>query len=350
MSRPARSRLVVAAIIALVVVAQAPAEERPVQAVTLLESRGAALIDPAVSVQRLADGFGFTEGPVWVARGGYLLFSDVPGNVIWKLAPGGKPIVYRANVAFDGPDIWRVGGMNDNAFPADDPRFERFAMIGPDGLALDREGRVILCSFAGRSIVRLEADGRRTVLADSYRGLRFNGTNDLAVKRDGAIYFTDTFGGLRQRAKDPRKEQPGNAVYRWKNGALAMVVSDMPSVNGLAFSPDERILYVNAGVDNYVNRYDVRSDGMLTNGRRFLTLEGDPQTGVADGMKVDIQGNVYITGPGGIWIVAPDGRHLATVTLPEKPINLAFGGADRRTVFVTAHTGIYSFRVRVAGL
>jgi gluconolactonase len=333
--------------LALLLAAATPIPATPV---TLHDPAAGELIDPAIAIEKLADGFGFTEGPVWMAKGGYLLFSDVPGNVIWKLVPGRKPDIYRANIAFDGPDIWRVGGMNSNGFPEDDPRRERFAMIGPDGMAVDRQGRLVFCSFAGRSIVRLEKDGRRTVLAERYQGERFNGTNDVVVKRDGAIYFTDTFGGLRERANDPRKEIAINAVYRWKDGALSRVVADMPSVNGLAFSPDEQFLYVNSGVDNSVNRYEVQPDGTLANGRRFLTLAGDPKTGVSDGMKVDIRGNVYITGPGGIWIVSPAGTHVATIAFPEKPINLAFGGSDRRTLFVTAHTGVYRLSVRVPGI
>jgi gluconolactonase len=328
-------------------IAHAQATSAP--AVTLLRPDAANLIDPAARIERLAGGFGFTEGPVWVPKGGYFLFSDIPGNVIWKLVPGRAATVYRSNIAFDGPDLWRVGGMNDNAFPPDDPRFEQFAMIGPNGLALDLQGRVILCSFAGRSIVRIEHDGRRTVIADRYKGQRFNGTNDLVVKRDGAIYFSDTFGGLRKRANDARKEIPVNAVYRWQDGRLTQVVKDMPSVNGLAFSPDEKTLYVNSGVDNYINRYEVRDDGSLSSGYRLLSITGDPATGVSDGMKVDAAGNIYVTGPGGIWIVTPDAEHIATIRFPEKPINLAFGGTDGRTLFVTAHTAVYSLRVRVGG-
>ncbi|SBV32360.1 Galactose mutarotase family enzyme (fragment) [uncultured Sphingopyxis sp.] len=343
----ARHHILTAPLLALALVAATPDR---VTAIELHRPEAGELIDPAARIEKLADGFGFTEGPVWVATGGYLLFSDVPGNVIWKLVPGQKPVVYRANIAFDGPDIWRVGGMNSNGFPEGDLRRERFAMIGPDGMALDRQGRLVFCSFAGRSIVRLEKDGSRTIIAERYRGQRFNGTNDIAIKRDGAIYFTDTFGGLRERADDPRKEIAINAVYRWNDGVLTRVVEDMPSVNGLAFSPDERILYVNSGVDNSVNRYDVLPDGTLANGRRFLALAGDPKTGVSDGMKVDVRGNIYITGPGGIWIVSPAGGHLATIAFPEKPINLAFGGADRRTLFVTAHTGIYRVAVRVPGI
>lgn len=342
-------RLFLAGVAAVPAICRASSAQTKASSVTLLNPIAATLVDPAAQVQKLADGFGFTEGPVWVAKGGYLLFSDVPGNVIWKLIPGQPPTVHRANIAFDGPDIWRVGGMNSNGFPEGDPRRERFAMIGPDGLALDRQGRVVLCSFAGRSIVRLERNGRRTVLADRYLGQRFNGTNDLVVKRDGAIYFTDTFGGLRQRANDPRKELPINAVYRWRDGSLSRVVEDMSSVNGLAFSPDEALLYVNSGVENTINVYDVRSDGSLVNGRRFLQLEGDREAGVTDGMKVDTRGNIYVTGPGGIWIVSPGGAHLATIHFAEKPINLAFGGPDRRSLFVTAHTGVYLVPVLIPG-
>ena len=171
-------------------------------------------------------------------------------------------------------------------------------MIGADGLTLDRQGRLIIATFAGRSLMRIEENGQRTVLADRYEGKRFGGPNDVVVKRDGAIYFTDTYGAFRLREKDPRRELLFNAVYMWKEGKLTLVVKDMPSTNGLAFSPDEKYLYVNAGRDNYVNRYEVRGDGTLASGTLFFDMRKATGTGVTDGLRVDSRGNLYETGPG----------------------------------------------------
>jgi gluconolactonase len=232
------------------------------------------LVSPDAKVELVKGGFGFTEGPVWVQEGtsGYLLFTDIPGNVVWKLAADGQASVFASNVGYTGPDVWRWGGIQNNGFDRSDPRFEEFAMIGADGLTLDRQGRLILATFAGRSLMRIEKDGTRTVLVDRYDGKRFGGPNDVVVKSDGAIYFTDTFGAFRLRDRDPRKELDFNGVYMWKDGKLTLVVKDMPRVNGLAFSPDEKYLYVNGSGDNYVNRYDVLPDGTLTNGKLLIDL------------------------------------------------------------------------------
>ena len=331
----------------------ANAQPAPGPGVVRLDPLLDVLVSADARVELVASGFGFTEGPVWVPRedGGYLLFSDMPGNVIHKLTPGDRKVsVYLANAGFNGPDIWRWGGMNDNGFDPKDPRYEEFPMLGSDGLALDREGRLIITTFSGRSIDRLEPDGRRTVLVDNYQGKRFGGTNDVVVKSDGAIYFTDTFGGLRRRDKDPRRELDFNAVYRWHDGRLTLLVSDLRRTNGLAFSPDEKYLYVNGSVDNYVRRYDVLPDGTLANGRLLIDLANQPEPGVTDGMKVDTLGNIYVTGPGGIWIVSPGGKHLGTILTPEKAINLAFGDADRKTLYIAAHTGIYRIKVETPGI
>src|SRR6478672_7883164 len=187
-----------------------------------------ALVSANAKVELVKSGFGFTEGPVWVQKGreGYLLFTDIPGNVVWKLTPDGKASVYLANVGYNGPEVWRWGGIQNNGFDKNDPKYEEFAMIGADGLTLDRQGRLILATFAGRSLMRIEPNGTRTVLADKYEGKRFGGPNDVVVKRDGAIYFTDTYGAFRLREKDPRKELDFNAVYRWKDGKLTLVVKD----------------------------------------------------------------------------------------------------------------------------
>jgi gluconolactonase len=323
----------------------------------LAQNPGVRRLDPALdaliaadsSIELAADGFGFTEGPVWM-KAGYLLFTDVPGNVIYKLAQG-KVAVFMLNAGYRGPHIWRYGGMNDNGYEKTDPRYEEFPMAGADGLTRDRQDRLIIATFAGRSLVRIEKNGSRTVLADHYDGKRFSGPNDVVVKSDGAIYFTDTFGGLRLRAKDPKLELPYNGLYLWKDGKVALLLKDeMPNLNGLAFSPDEKYLYLNGSADNYVNRYEVRPDDTLANGKLLLDMRADKSPGVADGMRVDSAGNIYETGPGGVWIVTPEGKHLGTIAPPQRPINIAFGDPDMKTLYMACHTAIYKVRVRVAGL
>jgi gluconolactonase len=199
-------------------------------------------------------------------------------------------------------------------------------------------------------LMRIEHNGKRTVLADRYEGKRFGGPNDVVVKRDGAIYFTDTYGAFRLREKDPRREIFTNSVFMWKNGKLAQVVSDMPSTNGLAFSPDEKYLYVNAGRDNHVNRYEVQPDGTMANGKLFIDLRGKTEPGITDGLRVDTHGNLWETGPGGIWVITPEGKHIGTIRAPESSVNLAFGDADRKTLYITARSSIYRIRLNVAGI
>lgn len=311
-----------------------------------------ALVSPDAKVELIKGGFGFTEGPVWVQKGksGYLLFTDIPGNVIYKLTPDGAASVYLFNAGYNGPDIWRWGGIQNNGFERTDPRFEEFAMIGADGLTLDRQGRVIVAAFAGRALVRLEPNGKRTVLADSYEGKRFNGPNDVVVKRDGGIYFTETYGGLRLRDKDPHKGLDYNAVFLWKNGKLSLLIKDMPATNGLAFSPDEKYLYVNGSRDNYVRRYDVLADGTLANGNLFIDLSKESGRGITDGLRVDTKGNLYETGPGGVWIISPEGKHLGTIRAPEQSTNIGFGDADKKTLYIAARTSIYKIRVLTPGI
>jgi gluconolactonase len=314
-------------------------------------------LDPALdrivsvdaTIDTAAEGFGFTEGPVWM-KAGYLLFTDVPGNVIYKLQ-NGEASVFMLNAGYSGPDMWRYGGMNDNAYPPGDPRFEEFPMTGADGLTRDRQDRLIIATFAGRSLVRIEKDGKRTVLADNYQGKKFSGPNDVVVKSDGAIYFTDTFGGLRLRAKDPKVEIPYNGLYMWKDGKVSLLLhGEMPNLNGLAFSPDEKYLYLNGSADNYVNRYEVKPDDSIANGTLFADMRQDKRAGVADGMRVDTAGNVYETGPGGVWIISPDGKHLGTLAPPQRPINIGFGDADMKTLYMTSHTAVYKIRLKVPGI
>jgi gluconolactonase len=310
------------------------------------------LVAPDAKVELVKGGFGFTEGPGWMAEGksGYLLFTDIPGNVVWKLTPDGKASVYLDNVGYQGPEVWRWGGIQNNGFDRNDQRFEEFAMIGADGLTVDRQGRLILATFGGRSLMRIEKNGKRTVLADSYQGHRFGGPNDVVVKSDGAIYFTDTYGSFRLREKDPRKELDFTGVYMWKDGKLSLLVKDMPMVNGLAFSPDEKYLYVNGSRENYVNRYEVKPDGTLTNGKLFIDMSKETERGVTDGLRVDTKGNLYETGPGGVWIISPDGKHIGTIRAPEQATNVGFGDPDKKTLYIAARTGIYKIRVLTPGI
>jgi gluconolactonase len=310
------------------------------------------LVAPEAKVELVKGGFGFTEGPVWMTEGksGYLLFTDIPGNVVWKLTPDGKASVYLENVGYQGPEAWRWGGIQNNGFDRNDARFEEFSMIGADGLTVDRQGRLILATFAGRSLMRIEKNGKRTILTDKYEGHRFGGPNDVVVKSDGAIYFTDTYGSFRLREKDPRKELDFTGVYMWKDGKLSLLVKDMPMVNGLAFSPDEKYLYVNGSRENYVNRYEVKPDGTLTNGKLFIDLSKETERGITDGLRVDTKGNLYETGPGGVWIISPDAKHLGTIRAPEQATNVGFGDPDRKTLYIAARTGIYKIRVLTPGI
>ncbi|MGH6740584.1 MAG: SMP-30/gluconolactonase/LRE family protein, partial [Bradyrhizobium sp.] len=247
-----------------------------------------ALIAPDARLEKIAGGFGFTEGSLWVPKGkGYLLFSEMPGNVIYKWTPDGKVSVYREKCGYQGVDIWRVGFMQTNGKLKDEPGFEEFPMIGCNGLTLDRRGRLVIATWAGRSIDRIEPNGKRTVLADKWEGKRFGGPNDVIVKKDGAIYFTDGYGGLRGRDKDPRKEIDGNGVYMVRNGKVTRVIGpgEIANTNGIAFSPDEKILYANGSRDRFVKAYDVNTDGTLKNGRMLIDLNSDPARGITDGLR-----------------------------------------------------------------
>jgi gluconolactonase len=328
--------------------AQAPAENPVVRLDPALD----ALVSGDAKLERVATGFGFTEGNIWVpqGKGGYMLFSDIPANVIYKMTPDGKASIYMEKSGYTKPDIWRVGFIQTNGKDRNDPAFEEFPMIGSNGLALDRQGRLIIATWAGRSIDRIEKNGKRTVLAEAYEGKRFGGTNDVVVKQDGGVYFTDTFGGLRLREKDPKKELDFNGVYLWKDGKLTLLISDIPNTNGLAFSPDEKYLYVNGSRDKYVKRYDVMPDGTLANGIMFIDISKDPTPGITDGLKVDTKGNVWETAAGGVWIISPGGKHLGTIRTPELAANVEFGDTDHKTLYIAARTSIYRIRVNVPGI
>ncbi len=275
------------------------------------------LIDESAPVRRLATGFQFTEGPV-MASDGFLLFSDIPPQRIYRLDPDGSLAVFRE----------QTGNGNGNCF--------------------DREGRLLTCEGGNKRVTSLDLKTKELkVIASEYQGRLLNQPNDIIATRDGRIYFTDPFFG------DPRhKTQPAEGVYLIRpDGTLLRVVADeknQPKPNGLALSPDGKTLYTTDSHRNVVRAYQVLPDGTLGDGRDLGRMEG--KDGAGDGMKVDEKGNIYATGPDGLWIFAPDGKLLGHLILPEVPANCAFGGPDNALLFLTARTSVYMLKVRVKGL
>jgi gluconolactonase len=295
-------------------------------------------LDPAIdavvprdaTIEKLAGGFGFTEGPVWSPEG-FLLFSDPNENRIYRWSPDGQVSVYRTNSGYTGMDI------------------AEYKQPGSNGLTIDREGRLTILEQGNRRVTRLEKNGTLTVLADRYEGRRLNSPNDLVYKSDGALYFTDPPFGLPNFFDDPRKELPYSGVFRVADNRLTLVAKDLSGPNGIAFSPDEQFLYVTNWdmAHKVVMRYEVTRDGGLTNGKVFFDMTDAPGEEALDGMKIDGAGNLFVSGPGGVWVLSADGRHLGTIRVPELPANMAWGDADGRTLYFTARTGIYRMRVNI---
>jgi gluconolactonase len=313
--------------------------------VVRLDPRLDDIVDWAATVEKVAGDFGFSEGPVWMRKGGFLIFSDIPANVIHKWNPtDGRVSVFLDKSGFTGADASGVGGEQTNA------KGQAIYLIGSNGVTVDPQGRVTFNAMGDRQVVRIEADGRRTVLASHFEGKRLNSTNDLVYKRNGSLYFTDPPSGLRRRNDDPKKELPFNGVYLLKGGKLQLLAKDLANPNGIALSPDEKILYVNSSADRKIFRFDVQPDDTATNGRLLVDMSAEKEPGVPDGMKVDEKGNLYCTGPGGIWVMSPQGTHLGTLVFPEQPANLAFGDADGRMLYVTARSGLYRIRLKIPGI
>src|SRR5262245_2799 len=295
------------------------------------------IVPASARIEKLADGFLFTEGPVWVPRTaateGYLLLSDPNANTIYRWSPDGQVSVFRTKSGYTGIDVGEYG------------------QPGSNGLALDREGRLTINEHGNRRVIRLERTGALTVLADRYQGKRLNSPNDLVYRSDGALFFTDPPFGLPKVFDDPRKELSLSGVFCLINGELKLVASDLSGPNGLAFSPDERYLYVGNWDPQrkVVMRYEVRPDGSLADGQVFFDMTGAPGEDALDGVKIDQRGNVYVSGPGGLWILSPEGKHLGTVKGPEHPHNMAWGDDDGQTLYLTAQTGLYRIRLGVAG-
>ena len=301
------------------------------------------ILPPDAKVEKLVSNFGFLEGPVWVRKGGYLLFSDIPANVINKWSPDdGKVSIFLAYSGFTGTDDSGAGMQLNNGFTT-------VTLLGSNAVTLDPHGRVVYCAHGDRQVVRLEEDGRRTVLASQYEGKRLNSPNDLVYKSDGSLYFTDPAAGLRNGNDDPKKELPFTGVYLLKDGKLQLLTKDFRP-NGLAFTPDEKHLYLINSDKKSILRYDVQPDDTITNAQAFIDMSLDKAPGGPDGMKVDQKGNVYCTGPGGFWIMSAEGKHLATVLTPEVVANLAFGGADGKTLFLMGRTSLYQIHLKVPGI
>ena len=275
-------------------------------------------------LERVAHGHIFTEGPVWNAREGALYFVDIIGDTIWKWTPGvGESVFLRPS-----------GKAN--------------------GMTYDRAGRLVVAGWTSRNVWRRDHDGVIVPLAMEYGGQKLNTPNDLVVKSDGSIYFTDATGGLvivGMEVDDIQQYRESAAVFKLEpgTGELTLLTTEIPGCNGLAFSPDESILYVNDTAGRYIQAYDVKPDGTLTNSRRFCDVRGD-QPGNPDGMKVDVSGNVYCTGPGGVHVFDPSGVYLGRILVPEPCSNMAWGDADWKTLYITARSSIFRIRLSTAGI
>jgi gluconolactonase len=283
-------------------------------------------------LERIAGGFEFTEGPVW--SNGALLFSSPNTNVIYRWEPMGKVTAFRAKSGYSGVDIGRYHQPGSNGLT-----------FGPDGL-------LAICQHGNRRVIRVNPHGDITVLADRYEGKRLNSPNDLVYRSDGALYFTDPPFGLPEAFDDPAKELPFSGVFRVKDGKVALISDELEGPNGIAFSPDERYLYVgNWDLERkIVMRYEVDEAGDVSNGSVFYDMTDAPGEDAIDGIKVDQAGNLYVCGPGGIWVLSPEGKQLGLLKLPEDPHNLAWGDEDGKTLYVTALTSIYRVRLSIAGV
>jgi gluconolactonase len=293
------------------------------------DSRADWSTDGTVAAQRVAAGFEFTEGPVWTPDGA-LLFSAPNTNTVYRWHPDGVVDVFRAKSGYAGTDIGR------------------YHQPGSNGLAFDPQGRLTLCQHGNRRVLRVEPRGNTTVLADSFGGRRLNSPNDLVYRSDGVLLFTDPPFGLPGGAEDPKRELPFSGVFAVVDGAVRLVTDELRGPNGIALSPDEQWLYVGDWDPDHkaVVRYPLRTDASVGPGELLRDLTAEPGEDAIDGLAVDALGNVLVCGPGGIWVLAPDGGRLGLVELPEPAHNLTWGDDDRRTLYVTALDGVYRLRTK----
>jgi gluconolactonase len=281
---------------------------------------------------KLAEGFQFTEGPVWMKP--HLLFSDPNANTIYQYsAAAGKLSVFKKNSGYSGKDI------------------AEYSQPGSNGLAVDPQGRLTIAEHGNRRVVRVEKDGRVKVLADKHDGKRLNSPNDLVYRSDGTLFFTDPPFGLPKSYADRRKELPYSGVFAVHQGKLKLVSADLKGPNGIAFSPDERYLYAGNwdAEKKIVMRYEVGADATLSNGKVFFDMTRAPGKDAIDGIKVDRRGNLYASGPGGLWIISAEGKHLGTIIPPKHAHNLAWGD-DGKTLYLAAQDSLYRMPLMTAGM
>jgi gluconolactonase len=273
------------------------------------------IVDHQAKLETVATGFGFTEGPMWDAAG-FLYVSDETINKIFRVYPNGK-------------------------------KEEVIALGDPDGNTFDRQHRLIDCASVLRAIIAVTADGKYKILADHYDGKKFNSPNDVIVGPDDALYFTDPTLDL---VAGEKQEIPFQGVYRLDDaGNVRLLTQDLTQPNGLAFSPDGKHFYIDDSEKRNIRVYDVASDGTLSNGRIFGEEPGGKHDGVPDGIKVDKSGNLFVTGPKGIWVWDAFGNHLGTIAMPEQPANLTWGDKDYRTLYITATTSVYRLEMKTQG-
>jgi gluconolactonase len=290
-----------------------------------------ALVPGSAQIEKLSGGFTFTEGPLW-RPSGTLWFSDVVGNVVREWSPDGTIV-----------ELLRPGGYDGSSLPAG-------GFIGPNGMTAGPDGSVLLCQHGNRRIARIAPDMTLTTLVDNYRGKKLNAPNDLVYRSDGTLFFTDPPYGLPNQDDDPMKELPFNGVFKLSEGKLDVIVDDLTRPNGIALSPDEKTLYVSNSDEKrrIWMRYGLAADGTASNGRVFFDATADKEGGLPDGMKVDVRGNIWATGPGAVLVFSPDGTHLGTIKPPEDPANCGWGD-DGRSLYITAETGLYRLRTAVQG-
>jgi gluconolactonase len=318
------------------------------QDIQKLDSALDQIVGSDAKLERVATGFDkWTEGPVWT-HAGSLLFAEIPANNIDQWIPGKGASVFMHPSGYTGTE----------PFKGPEP--------GSNGMTLDADGRVSVAGHARRNVWRMESLDPKTqitVLADSYQGKKLNSPNDLVYKSDGSLYFTDPPYGLpTQSDDDPQKELQVNGVYRipgarqQKPGTepardqLQLVIKDLPRPNGICFSPDEKYLYIADSGKKIWLRYRVQSDGSVTDGATFLDASHDTDPGGPDGIRVDKKGNLYGSGPGGVWIISPAGKHLGTIKVPERVSNVAWGDKDGQTLYITASTSVYRIKLKVPGM
>jgi gluconolactonase len=301
-----------------------------------LHSKVNELIPADAKIEKLAEGFDWSEGPVWIKKGDYLLFSDVPKNIVY---------MWR-----EGEDITEF--LKPSGYTGSKPRGGE---PGSNGLAVDSQGRLVLCQHGDRRVARLEPKGKGTVIAQYYQFRRFNSPNDLVFHSNGDLYFTDPPYGLEKQNQDPAKELLINGVYRVKpNGQVTLIIKDLTYPNGIALSPDEKILYVAVSDPKrpVIMAYEMQRDGTVQNGRVFFNaakLMTPDRKGLPDGLKVDQRGNLFATGPGGVLIIGPDAEHLGTLNTGEATANCGWGN-DGSVLYITADMYLCRVKTKTKGL